>query len=186
MIVLMGERALFTVGSTVIVEYPVDSGKIVLVNEPKKNDSWNVPGGKLDYDYDGTLESLTICAVREVEEECGLLVEITHSLGYDIIADEAKIQFSFVGVAIGGIIRTTSEHPAIIQRTIDEIRNLEQNEGKKLRSEDRVLERIEQYIIGDHKVPINTAYKHRLSDPYPSRSTKPTKKKSGKPPSFYR
>ncbi len=180
----MGEQPLFTVGSTVIVEYPAGSGEIVLVNEPKKNDSWNIPGGKVDYDYDGTLESLVICAVREVEEECGLIVDITHSLGFDTIANETKLQFSFVGVAIGGIIRATAEHPAIIQRTLDEIRNLEKYEGKKLRSDDRVLERIEQYFNGEHLVPINIAYKHRLSDPYPP-LRKPIKKATSKQ-SFYR
>ncbi len=52
-----------------------ESGRVLLVHRPKYDD-WTLPKGKLD---DG--ESLSECALREVEEETGLDCELAAPVG---------------------------------------------------------------------------------------------------------
>jgi ADP-ribose pyrophosphatase YjhB (NUDIX family) len=50
-------------------------GKILLLRR-KDNEKWTMPGGTLDFG-----ETLTDCAVREVQEETGFLIRITGLIG---------------------------------------------------------------------------------------------------------
>jgi ADP-ribose pyrophosphatase YjhB (NUDIX family) len=159
----MGEVARYSVGSTVVVEFPPGSGRTVLVQEPKKNYTWNKPGGKNDLMADGTLETIFKCGEREVLEECGLIVRVTHILGVDFIEDEQKQQFALIAQPIGGELKTSEEHPRIITPTLGEIEILMQQGS--LRSP-RVLSRITQYFNKNY-IKIDDFVKYRSSDPYP-------------------
>jgi 8-oxo-dGTP diphosphatase len=52
-----------------------DQAKILLLRR-KDNDKWTMPGGTLDYG-----ESMTACAIREVREETGFIIQIIALIG---------------------------------------------------------------------------------------------------------
>ncbi len=104
-----------------------DEGKILLIRRAG-NDSyypnfWECPGGKLDQG-----QNITQAREREVLEETGLLVNLTHPLVYadSYIVGEGKYKgMPYVGLygiakSLGGKFALSSEHSEAVWVTYDE------------------------------------------------------------------
>ena len=84
----------------------MDRDKILLLHR-KDNGMWTLPGGTLELN-----ESMTNCAVREVQEECGLRVSISDILGtytdpdIRIAYSDGEVRREFTIVYIGNVSDT--------------------------------------------------------------------------------
>jgi len=90
------------VGTRVIV---LDEEKRVLLVQGKGQHYYTVPGGHVE---DG--ETLLQCAVREVEEECGLVVAIDRLIYVQefigtLYPDERFVEVVFLAHPLGGMLR---------------------------------------------------------------------------------
>jgi len=117
----------------------------VLIKESKKGNSFNLPGGGVDFIERGKTETFIQSAIREAEEESGQEVVIDGFMGIDHILDERKIHITLAATAIGGFLRASNGHPEVIAVTFNEIEQL--HKAGRLRSE-RVLQRAHQYFKG--------------------------------------
>lgn len=121
----MANRATHTLSCPVIVEYPPNSGRIVLVGEPKKGFSLNFPGGGVDLKKNNISETLEEAAIREAKEESGLDVELNGIIGLNQVTNERKIHFTLAAVAVGGILETSIPHPIVAAVTLEQIEELD-------------------------------------------------------------
>lgn len=84
----------------------MDRDKILLLHR-KDNGKWTLPGGTLEFN-----ENMTDCAVREVQEECGLRVSISDILGIytdpdiRIAYSDGEVRREFTIVYIGNVSDT--------------------------------------------------------------------------------
>lgn len=84
----------------------LDNGRVLMLKR-KDNGKWTLPGGTLELD-----ESLADCAVREINEECGLRVTITDILGtytdpdIRIAYSDGEVRREFTIVYIGTVQNT--------------------------------------------------------------------------------
>lgn len=164
----MGKRAEHTIGCPVIIEYPVGSNRIVLVGEPKKGNSLNLPGGGVDLIGGTRSEELTVCAIREAYEETGLEIDVNKNpFGIDHILNDNKIHFTFVASKIiKGELQTSTQHPIICSVDLNEITEL--SEMGMLRSH-RVFYWAKLYLLSKgqedfHQTPIFCEF---IDDPHP-------------------
>jgi ADP-ribose pyrophosphatase YjhB (NUDIX family) len=159
----MGKRAPFIISCPVVVTHKEYPDRIVLVEEPKKGYSFNLPGGGLDLLANKRTETIFACAIREVLEESGLEVDITGFLGLDHIEDESKLHITLAAIAMEGALKSSPEHPSVRLSTLEEIEIMDQ-EGR-LRSP-RVLIRARQFFSG-LILPADEVVSLLSSDPIP-------------------
>jgi ADP-ribose pyrophosphatase YjhB (NUDIX family) len=76
--------------------------EILLVKSPRRG--WEIPGGQVELG-----ESLRDAAVRETEEESGVVVEITAFCGIFQTIGRSICNALFAGRPIGGELRTSAE-----------------------------------------------------------------------------
>ncbi len=79
-----------------------NSGDILLVKSPYRG--WEIPGGQVELG-----ESLSSAAAREVEEESGVIVEVTDFCGIFQTVSRSICNLLFLGKPIGGTPTTSSE-----------------------------------------------------------------------------
>ncbi len=79
-----------------------DTGELLLVKSPSRG--WEMPGGQVEQG-----EALTTAAVREVEEESGIVCEITRFCGIFQTVSRSICNVLFLGRAVGGAPRTSAE-----------------------------------------------------------------------------
>lgn len=96
-------------------------GKFLLVQEGRegRGKKWNLPGGHVEPE-----ETLAEAALREVEEESGLVVALTGFLGIYQTVFTGKINVAgpvFLAKVVGGEEKTSAEHPAVRWATADEL-----------------------------------------------------------------
>ena len=105
--------AKFKIGVFAII---FDEERRVLLCHRRDHDMWNLPGGGLERG-----EALWEGAIREVEEETGLHVEVERLAGVYSKPDKDEIVFSFVCRIIGGEISTSDEADEIAYFDFDRI-----------------------------------------------------------------
>jgi 8-oxo-dGTP pyrophosphatase MutT (NUDIX family) len=127
-----------------------DDGRLLMIQR-SDNGVWALPGGAQDIG-----ETTREAAIREVEEETGIEVEITgvsgvysdprHVIAYD--DGEVRQEFSVVfhGRPIGGALRGSNEsrHAAWVNPT--DVPNLKIDRSMRLRIEHGLEERSEPYL----------------------------------------
>ncbi|KAF0819960.1 MULTISPECIES: NUDIX hydrolase [unclassified Cytobacillus] len=104
----MTQNEIVLVSSTSIIH----KGKVLMVKENKASvkNKWNFPAGRVEKG-EGILEA----ACREVKEETGLDVLLTHTTGvYNFISstDHQVILFHFIGQMTGGFLSLQEEEIA--------------------------------------------------------------------------
>jgi 8-oxo-dGTP pyrophosphatase MutT (NUDIX family) len=123
-----------------------DEGAILLIQR-SDNGNWALPGGALDPG-----ESMTDAAVREVEEETGILCEVTGIVGvytdpHHVILytsnNEVRQECSLVytGRPVGGAVRTSDEST--------EVRWVQPDELASYRMHPSMRKRVGHYL--DHR-----------------------------------
>ena len=127
-----------------------EDGNVLLI-ERTDNGLWALPGGAQDLG-----ESTRQAAVREVEEETGLTVEVTdivgiysdpkHVIAYD--DGEVRQEFSIVFHAqpVSGQLRTSSETRRVHWISPAEATGLPMHESMRLRLEHGLQERARPYL----------------------------------------
>ena len=166
----MGERVPFEISCPVVMSHLYYPDRIVLVEEPKKGYSFNLPGGGLDISANKNAETIFECATREVQEETGLEeVVIAGFLGIDQIKRANKLHITLAGMAISGDIHSSAQHPTVKLATLDEVEYL--NDHGRLRSP-RVINRVRQYFSGQ-VYPADTILQILHNDPYPTIKRQP-------------
>lgn len=123
----------------------------ILLLKRKDNEKWTLPGGTLEMN-----ESLFHCAVREVEEECGLKVSIIDTIGIysnpniRIEYSDGEVRREFTVVFFGDVTDTQvivdEESSTYRWITLDEIDNLPMADSQKNRMSD-----VKKYIAGNIK-----------------------------------
>lgn len=122
----------------------------ILMLKRKDNEKWTLPGGTMELD-----ESLTDCAIREVQEESGLKVCITDILGtytdpdIRIAYSDGEVRREFTIVYIGKVLDTT----VVIDEESTCYRWADLNEVLTLRMADSQRRRIADVIeyVNTHK-----------------------------------
>lgn len=163
----MGNRATHTLSCPVIVEYPPQSGQIVLVGEPQKGSTLNFPGGGVDLlkDRDDKSETLIEAGEREAKEESGLEIELTGIIGLNHVLKERKFHFTVAAIAIGGSLTPSAKHPIVRSFSLEQIKKL--NSSDHLRSH-RVEHWATKYFDPSH---IRISLDHLIefdNDPFPN------------------
>ncbi|MDQ0208792.1 NUDIX hydrolase [Alkalicoccobacillus murimartini] len=79
-----------------------EKDEMLLIKGPRRG--WEMPGGQVE---EG--ESLTDAAIRETEEESGIIVEITRFCGIFQNVEKGICNSLFLGKPIGGECRTSIE-----------------------------------------------------------------------------
>ena len=79
-----------------------DENEILLIKGPRRG--WEMPGGQVE---EG--ESIKDAAIRETEEECGVIIEITKFCGVFQNINGSICNTLFLGRPIGGKLTTTEE-----------------------------------------------------------------------------
>lgn len=101
------ETEMFFPSSKVIIRHPSDAGKILLVRRNIRGAIYYEPaGGKVEVDFEKRVaESLEECAIREVQEELGITVELEGYVGsYYFFWIIAPKKCSSCAVFIGKIV----------------------------------------------------------------------------------
>ena len=134
-------------GAAVVIYH---DNKILLLKR-KDNQKWTLPGGTLEMN-----ESLIQCAVREVEEECGLHVSITDTIGIysnpniriEYSDGEVRREFTVVFFGIVNDAQVIMDHESSAYRwvTINETDQLPMAESQRARISD-----VKEYIINRKK-----------------------------------
>ncbi|WP_409250870.1 NUDIX hydrolase [Bacillus sp. SCS-153A] len=94
----MGSKLSLSAGAVVLNE----EGKILLIRGPKRG--WEFPGGVIERG-----ESIAQGIIREVEEESGIIMEITKFCGVYQNLKEGVCATCWLGIAAGGTPRTSDE-----------------------------------------------------------------------------
>jgi ADP-ribose pyrophosphatase YjhB (NUDIX family) len=127
-----------------------DDGKLLMI-ERSDNGLWALPGGAQDIG-----ETTREAAIREVDEETGILVEITgisgiysdprHVIAYD--DGEVRQEFSivFLGRPVGGALRGSSESRHAVWVNPTDIPNLKVDQSMRLRIEHGLEDRPQPYL----------------------------------------
>ncbi|MCM3707273.1 MULTISPECIES: NUDIX hydrolase [Cytobacillus] len=104
----MTQNEIVLVASTSIIQ----EGKVLMIKENKATvkNKWNFPSGRVEKG-----EDILEAACREVKEETGLVVLLTHTTGiYNFISstDHQVILFHFIGQITGGFLSLQEEEIA--------------------------------------------------------------------------
>lgn len=83
-----------------------DSTELLMVRSPRRG--WEVPGGQVEQG-----EQPTVAAVREVEEESGIHIEIDGFCGVFYNSGKGICNLLFAGHPVGGVLRTSDESPEV-------------------------------------------------------------------------
>jgi len=108
-------------------------GRVLLVHRPKYDD-WSFPKGKLERG-----ETWEACAVRELEEETGLVADVGRELGstsYDVAQGPKEVRYF--------LVRADGEPRA--QNEVDEVRWATRAEALELLSYDYDRELLESIL----------------------------------------
>ncbi|MCP3026503.1 NUDIX hydrolase [Halobacillus sp. A5] len=92
-----------------------ENNDILLIKGPKRG--WEMPGGQVEEE-----EPLQEAAVREVKEECGLIIEITSYCGIFQNVTRCICNHLFTARAVGGEVITTPEALEVGYFSIEEVR----------------------------------------------------------------
>ena len=109
----MLNKHLFIIGVFAVI---FDSSKRVLLCHRTDIDLWNLPSGAMEQG-----ETPWEAAVREVEEEVGLVVKIERLLGVYSRPDQNEVAFGFLCRVVGGSLRSSHEADCIQYFELDKI-----------------------------------------------------------------
>jgi len=79
-----------------------EDGHILLIKSPTRG--WEIPGGQVEQG-----EPISLAAVREVEEESGIIVEIVSFCGIFQTVSRSICNFLFLGTPVGGQLTASEE-----------------------------------------------------------------------------
>ena len=125
-------------GGLLLRDGPDGSRELVLVHRPNRVD-WSFPKGKVE-----PHESLTACALREVEEETGLRCRLGHFVGttqYRDRKDRPKVVAYWTMDVVGGTFEQNDE--------VDEVRWVDFASAPALLTYDRDRELLGQLVLAD-------------------------------------
>jgi 8-oxo-dGTP pyrophosphatase MutT (NUDIX family) len=130
------------VGCNNVIVNPDNPDFYLLIQEtsPHKRGLFNLPGGSRE-----SRESLIECAVREAEEETGLLTEPIGLLGLYEYHKVNQLHVAFASTVVVGEPTPSEEHPIVEYFSFEDITRF--NSEGKLRSE-RVLDAIRRHRDG--------------------------------------
>ena len=109
----MLNKHLFIIGVFAVI---FDSSKRVLLCHRTDIDLWDLPSGAMEQ-----AETPWEAAVREVEEEVGLVVKIERLLGVYSRPDQNEVAFGFLCRVVGGSLRSSHEADCIQYFELDKI-----------------------------------------------------------------
>lgn len=109
----------------------ISEGKALMIDRVKSWPGWAFPGGHLEYG-----ESMTQCAVRELQEETGLCVEALRFKGvaniFNTVTKERHIIFNYVAEGFTGTLAEGGEG-RVAWIDLDKIPGLALAEGMEYR-----------------------------------------------------
>ncbi len=109
----------------------ISEGKALMIDRVKSWPGWAFPGGHLEYG-----ESMTQCAVRELQEETGLCVEALRFKGvaniFNTVTKERHIIFNYVAEGFTGTLAEGGEG-RVAWIDLDKIPGLSLAEGMEYR-----------------------------------------------------
>ncbi|MFY2158019.1 NUDIX hydrolase [Cytobacillus firmus] len=143
----MIQNEIVLVVSTTIVQ----DGKVLMIKENKATvkNKWNFPSGRVEKG-----EDILEAACREVKEETGLDVKLTHTTGiYNFISstDHQVILFHFIAQITGGVLSLQEEE--IADSKWVNLSNLNSFKDEELRDA-RVIRQILDAVKADKLYPL--------------------------------
>ncbi|URM34663.1 NUDIX domain-containing protein [Cytobacillus firmus] len=143
----MTQNEIVLVASTSIIQ----EGKVLMIKENKATvkNKWNFPSGHVEKG-----EDILEAACREVKEETGLDVLLTHTTGiYNFISstDHQVILFHFIGQITGGFLSLQEEE--IVDSKWVNLSNFESFKDEELR-EAKVMRQILDAIKAEKLYPL--------------------------------
>lgn len=86
-----------------------ESGEVLLVKTYWRDDTWELPGGQVE---EG--ETLDQAVKREIEEETGIIVQLSGVCAVNQNITSGIVSVQFAGKAVGGRMRTSDETKEVI------------------------------------------------------------------------
>ncbi len=148
----MTQNEIVLVVSTSIIQ----EGKVMMIKEKKATvkNKWNFPSGHVEKG-----EDILEAACREVKEETGLDVKLTHTTGiYNFISstDHQVILFHFIGQITGGFLSLQEEEIADCKWV--NLSNFKSFKDEELRDA-KVIRQIHDAVKADKLYPLELFHK---------------------------
>ena len=123
----------------------------ILLIRRTDNGLWSIPGGTMEPG-----EDITLCCIREVEEETGFIIQVSRLIGiysdpnHVVAYDDGEVRQSFSicfsGSIVSGNLRTSSESSEVAFVPLADLETYDIHPSIRLRIEDYLTNKIEPFI----------------------------------------